>query len=419
MRRARDEGNTTTKEEVEEEVAEEGDRKESAEQAMRRMLGQLRRAMSENAEMRCLHADEAEKFMDSELALDDAVRALEGAADSGASAGCCAALGGVDALQELLVHENEDVVADAVTVLSEMSDTSAVEESAAELDGRARFAAAAVRSAKCVPRLAAVAAGATTEDATVYAVLSCIEHLCEACPAELCARLLQQQQQGQQQQDAPVPFLELLARRIGAAAKRCSTAEDDVGKYAAELAAVLASCDSGSDAMRNALGCACMEPLLHAASAVRAWSPVCAEDIEFVENLFDVIASMLATPDNQTRFDDLEGSALLLIIIKAKSLAQKGALRALDLALQNNKRGCTLFVEFLGLKTLFHILMKGPCKHAAAKSKSDIRDFYGLQMPPSHLCSTPSHHREFAHWMMTTRKRVVMRLIAVPELGCG
>ena len=87
---------------------------------------------------------------------------------------------------------------------------------------------------------------------------------------------------------------------------------------------------------------------------------------------------MLATPDNQTRFDDLEGSALLLIIIKAKGLAQKGALRALDLALQNNKRGCTLFVEFLGLKTLFHILMKGPCKHAAVKSKSDIRDFYGL-----------------------------------------
>ena len=68
--------------------------------------------------------------------------------------------------------------------------------------------------------------------------------------------------------------------------------------------------------MRNALGRACMEPLLHAASAVRAWSPACAEDIEFVENLFDVVASMLATPDNQARFDDLEGSALLLIIIK-------------------------------------------------------------------------------------------------------
>lgn len=300
MRRGREEGNR-----------EEAEVEESEEQAMRRMLGQLRRAMAENAEMRCLHPDEAEKFMDSELALDDAVRALEAAADSGASAGCCAALGGVDALQELLVHENEDVVADAVTVLSEMSDTSAVEESAAELDGRARFAAAAVRSTKCVPRLAAVAAGATTEDATVYAVLSCIEHLCEACPAELCARLLQQPQQA-----APVPFLELLARRIGAAAKRCSTAEDDVGKYAAELAAVLAACDSGSDAMRNALGVACMEPLLHAASAVRAWSPVCAEDIEFVENLFDVIASLLATPDNQARFDDLEGSALLLIIIK-------------------------------------------------------------------------------------------------------
>lgn len=391
---------------------------------MRKMLGQLRRAMNENAEMRCLHPDEAEKFMASELALDDAVRALEGAAESGASAGCCAALGGVEALQELLVHENEDVVADAVRVLDEMSDAGAVAESAAELDGRARFATAAVRSTKCVPRLAAVATGETTEDATLYAVLSCIEHLCEACPAELCARLLQQQQQ----QDAPVPFLALLAQRIGAAAKRCSTAEDDVGKYAAELAAVLAACDSGSDAMRNALGRACMEPLLHAASAVRAWSPACAEDIEFVENLFDVVASMLATPDNQARFDDLEGSALLLIIIKfalflsplivflfhqhlfknrAKSLAQKGALRALELALQNNKRGCTLFVEFLGLKTLFHILMKGPCKNAAVKSKSDLRDFYGLSKNASFVSLCTHIHID--------RKHIVVHCIIVFE----
>ena len=65
---------------------------------------------------------------------------------------------------------------------------------------------------------------------------------------------------------------------------------------------------------------------------------------------------------------------------RVKSFSQKGALRALDLALQKNKRGCELFIDFLGLKTLFRILMKGPCKNAVVKSKADTRDFYGLYL---------------------------------------
>ena len=90
-----------------------------------------------------------------------------------------------------------------------------------------------------------------------------------------------------------MPFLALLAQRIGAAAKRCSTAEDDVGKYAAELAAVLAACDSGSDAMRNALGRACMEPLLHAAFLAE-FRALCPDWRLTVETSLNVAPELLA-----------------------------------------------------------------------------------------------------------------------------
>ena len=269
------------------EEGDEGDEYEG-EEGIRKLLAQLKRAHVANQEMRSKFPGEPERFFDSELALDDAIRALEAKADSGLCAGICAAPEGVGILQELLLHENEDIVADTVTVINEMSDLSSLEESESELAGRARFAIASVRNNVCIPRLFSIALGETTEAATVYSILGCLDHFCDACPEDLCQKLL-----AVWRDKGDKSFINYIADKIRSAAKRCSTAEDDIGKYSVELTATFLACDNKD--IKNIIGESCMETFLQCASDVRNWNPTCAEDIEFVENLFDVIASLLST----------------------------------------------------------------------------------------------------------------------------
>ena len=209
------------------------------EEEVRKLLLQVRRAHSQNTEMRSKFPDEPERFFDSELALDDAIQALEAEANNGISAGVCACPEGIEVLQDLLLHENEDIVADVVTVLSEMSDLSSLEENETEILGRKHFAEAIVKSNLCIPRLMKLVGNENTEAETIYTIISCLDHFCEACPDDFCLRLL-----NVWHHKNDVSFLNYIAGRIKDVAKKCSTVEDDIGKYSVEFIASLLACNN-------------------------------------------------------------------------------------------------------------------------------------------------------------------------------
>lgn len=81
-----------------------------------------------NMEMRMKHADAPDKFMESEVDLDEAVQRLVAVAGSPELYTEIIRLGVVPTLLALLQHENADIAADAIQLFKELTDADALDE---------------------------------------------------------------------------------------------------------------------------------------------------------------------------------------------------------------------------------------------------------------------------------------------------
>ncbi len=84
----------------------------------------------DNLAARMKHADAPERFMDTEVDLDDAVRQLQAVASAPELYPELVRLGAVPGLLGLLGHENGDLAASVAELLRELTDADAVEDSA-------------------------------------------------------------------------------------------------------------------------------------------------------------------------------------------------------------------------------------------------------------------------------------------------
>lgn len=112
--------------------------------------------------------------------------------------------------------------------------------------------------------------------------------------------------------------------------------------------------------------------------AYRRRDPSSADELEFMENLFDSLCSALSSPTVKTPFLKGEGIELMCLMLKEKKLSRTRAIKTLDHALQGaNGTGvelCEKFVELLGLKTLFSAFM-GKVSAVLLHSKFQLRYF--------------------------------------------
>ena len=83
----------------------------------------------ENLEMRMKYADQPEKFMESELGLDEEVQRLLAVAASPELYPDFVATGVIEHLMALLSHENTDIAADVLELFHELTDADAIEDS--------------------------------------------------------------------------------------------------------------------------------------------------------------------------------------------------------------------------------------------------------------------------------------------------
>lgn len=83
----------------------------------------------ENLEMRTRYADEPQKFMESELDLDEEVKKLMAIAGSPELYPDFVRTSTVETLLTLLTHQNTDIVADVIGVFEDLTDADVIEDS--------------------------------------------------------------------------------------------------------------------------------------------------------------------------------------------------------------------------------------------------------------------------------------------------
>ena len=92
-------------------------------------LGYFLLQYKENLEMRTRYADEPQKFMESELDLDEEVKKLMAIAGSPELYPDFVGTSTVETLLSLLTHQNTDIVADVIGVFEDLTDADVIEDS--------------------------------------------------------------------------------------------------------------------------------------------------------------------------------------------------------------------------------------------------------------------------------------------------
>lgn len=92
------------------------------ENLLKRLVLQLEKCILKNQEMRTKHADAPEGFLDSELALHEAIQALHAVATGPELFPRLVELGAVSSLLALLAHDNTDVTIAVIDLLQELTD---------------------------------------------------------------------------------------------------------------------------------------------------------------------------------------------------------------------------------------------------------------------------------------------------------
>ena len=119
-----------------------------------------------------------------------------------------------------------------------------------------------------------------------------------------------------------------------------------------------------------------VERCLQRLAQYRKRDPGSQDEGEMMENLFDVVCSALRVPENRTKFVAAEGIDLMVLVLRERKQSQHGAVKVLDHALsgKGGVAGCALFVERLGLRSLFPAFMRTPSSNKGQFSKAAFEE---------------------------------------------
>ncbi|EFP91599.2 hypothetical protein PGT21_034623 [Puccinia graminis f. sp. tritici] len=351
----------------------------------------LERAINKNREMRTKYENNPEKFVDSEFELSEGIVNLSVLTQCPAqSYPELARLGTLGSLVGLLSHENVDIAIAVVELLQELTDDDVLENQEDEqpledVEGSSSLPAteavmAMVRSlidqqllemliSTLVDRLNE---NEEAERSGVFHCLGLIENLISLEPS-LSVSFVQK-----------TPLLEYLMNRIRPTKPSSSQTEDMESskfqnkQYASEILAIILQKDEENRTKLIELGG--MDTLLEVLAVYRKRDPNDADEIEFMENVFDSLCSVLLVPDHKVKFLEGEGVELMIILMKRKNLAKYRALKVLDHALSGDEgsANCEKFVDCLGLKTLFSFFMGKKNSKKSTSTHDDDEHMLGI-----------------------------------------
>ncbi|KAM4623259.1 beta-catenin-like protein 1 isoform 2-T2 [Discoglossus pictus] len=312
--------------------------------AMKRMILTFEKRSYKNQELRIKFPDNPEKFMESELDLNDIIQEMHVIATIPDLYHLLVELNAVQSLLGLLSHENTDVCIAVVDLLQELTDIDTLHESE---EGAQVLIDALVEGqvvALLVQNLERLDETVKEEADGVHNTLAIIENMTEFRP-EICSDAAQQ------------GLLQWLLKRL-----KAKVPFDANKLYCSEILAILLQ---NNDDTRELLGeLDGIDVLLQQLSVFKRHDPGTAEEQEMMENLFDALCSCLMLSSNRERFLKGEGLQLMNLMLREKRMSRTSALRVLDHAMigPEGTDNCHKFVDILGLRTIFPLFMKSPKK---------------------------------------------------------
>jgi beta-catenin-like protein 1 len=308
--------------------------------SIRKLLTTLERKFNHNVEQRSKYASEPERFLDSELDLDEAVKALMIVATAPELYPLLVDLGAVSTIISLLYHENGDIAADTIELLSELTDADAVEnlEEAASTLVDALLKGGLVEAVAHL--LQKLNESIAEEAAAVYNLLSIIENVVDI------------QTETAESIACHPGILDWMLSRI-----RPRQLTDGNKEYAVEVLGVLLQA-GGTRTRLKLVELNGVELLLKALAPYRQRDPGSVEEEEFLENAFVCLCAALMESNAKDAFVEAAGAELMVLMLRGKTVnAKTGALKCLDFATTECPGACDQFIDFGGLGTLFTVFM--------------------------------------------------------------
>ncbi|XP_037540306.1 beta-catenin-like protein 1 [Nematolebias whitei] len=326
------------------EVEEELEAEPVDESSVKKMILTFEKRSYKNQELRIKFPDNPEKFMESELDLNDIIQEMHVIATMPDLYHLLVELNSVHSLLGLLGHENTDVAIAVVDLLQELTDIDTLHESeeGAEVLIDALLEGQVV--ALLVQNMERLDEQVKEEADGIHNTLAIVENMAEFRPG-LCTEAAQQ------------GLMQWLLKRI-----KAKMPFDANKLYCSEILAILLQ---NNDTTRELLGeMDGIDVLLQQLSVFKRHNPNTAEEQEVMENLFDALCSCLMLSSNRDRFLKGEGLQLMNLMLREKKMSRTSALKVLDHAMigPEGADNCHKFVDILGLRTIFPLFMKTPKK---------------------------------------------------------
>ncbi|CAF0842197.1 unnamed protein product [Rotaria sordida] len=323
-------------------LEQESSTEELDETSLKRMLSQLEKRISKNQEMRIKYPDHPEKFMESEIELNDAVQELHIIATQSDLYHVLVNMNGITLLMSLLTHENTDISIAVISLIQELTDVDTLTES----EQQATFLIDALAEQQIISLLVQnmerLDENVKEEADGIHNSLAIVENMTEFRPSlsiDACKHGL----------------LACLLKRL-----KIKSPFNSIRLYCSELMSILLQ---NQDENRQMLGeLEGIDILLQQLAYYKRHDPQTSEEFEYMENLFSCLCSSLLFAPNRQRFLKGEGPHLMNIMLKERKASRNGALKTLDFAMTGveGKDNCQKIVDILGLRTMFPLFMKPP-----------------------------------------------------------
>eukprot|EP00921_Rhytidocystis_pertsovi_P007832 GHVQ01012987.1.p1 GENE.GHVQ01012987.1~~GHVQ01012987.1.p1 ORF type:complete len:460 (+),score=51.73 GHVQ01012987.1:487-1866(+) len=343
---------------------------------IRRAVAQFEKRIKKNQEDRIKYSDDPEKWLKSEVGLDEEVRKFTQMAAFPEIYPEFVKLGGVSMLVGLLNHANSDIAVDVMDVFSEITDPDTLRE----VTDPEEFIEELLNCQfpeMCVDTILRINEEENGEEA-ISNVLQVIENLSDIQP-NICERFAKAQK-----------FVVWLLRRI-----RQGTRIDYNRVYASEiLGIILQNAPQYKDVLRHK-GVDGVDKLLRSIAPYRKRNPTSIDEEELVQNIFDCLCSLMLVPAHQVTFGKAQGLELMIRMMKERKFACPLSIRLCNFALNNCAENCEIFVQKLGLKQLFPLLMyKGVViKRGSESEKEHDEHSVGILQSICRWCSGVSVDR--------------------------
>uniref|UniRef100_A0A6Q2YZY2 Beta-catenin-like protein 1 n=1 Tax=Esox lucius TaxID=8010 RepID=A0A6Q2YZY2_ESOLU len=301
------------------------------ESSVKKMILTFEKRSYKNQELRIKFPDNPEKFMETELDLNDIIQEMHVIATMPDLYHLLVELNAVHSLLGLLSHENTDILS-----INDFNSHTLDNLFHTTLEGQV--------VALLVQNMERLDEQVKEEADGVYNTLAIIENMAEFRPG-MCTEAAQQ------------GLMQWLLKRI-----KAKIPFDANKLYCSEILAILLQ---NNDSTRELLGeLDGIDVLLQQLSVFKRHNPATAEEQEMMENLFDALCSCLMLAANRDRFLRGEGLQLMNLMLREKKMSRTSALKVLDhgmIGLEGSDN-CHKFVDILGLRTIFPLFMKTPKK---------------------------------------------------------